>query len=276
MNPFPIAHWSGAAAAAAAFGPLGGQRVQWGRIKPPAGSVLNHGHPLTRDLLWFPLINDGSLGFIRDLARGNNGTLSLGLGLWSGAKFGRGIQSVTSGNTQLVSSRNIGVSGDSPLTIVIWFAPNDATTFYWPISLGTVGSSLQAFSIFTSGVAAGDVGISYAGGGNNFVTSGGVISAKNWYQLAAVKTAVGDTSTTTRLYINGVQQSFGGGTGSGTMNLADTFASVGAANNAGVPFASAWAIGKFDHCRVYKRALSQQEIQLLYMEPFADVVMPRR
>lgn len=259
----------------------------WGRQKPPRGAQLNYGHPLARGLIWFPIMNEGakvqsdvdagSGSMPYDIARWNNGVFSTAFAFHNienvPGLFGRGLQFDGTGSF-VKGRRTLNISGDTPVTLLVWINLTDVTTFSVPLFIGDAGTALAGFSLAVGGGVTPNVGsvqVEYYGG-NEFSTAASAITTGRWYQLVAVKRTVGNISTTTELYINGVRQSFST-TSSGTFALANTVPMIGAFNLASP---NGFMPGVMDHCRIYNRALSHQEILTLYREPFADVLAPHR
>ena len=100
-------------------------------------------------------------------------------------------------------------------------------------------------------------------------TQNAVISAGQWYHVAAVHDA---TARTRRIFVNGVAQTLTGGsstpTYSGTWGVDNGVASIGGeTNNAGGEAVPNWRFdGRIDEVRIYDSALSTSQINVIMTE----------
>lgn len=151
------------------------------------------------------------------------------------------------------SSPNIGISGNLSATLSCWFNDARSTT-----------STTQALFAYGNGPTAGDtiaiilqdLGFSAAyNGGNNTYSNTGIYSLNTWNNVAITKTP-GAANTTTRLYLNGVEQTIASSS-SITPNVTSRVIRIGRWTNEGQ---SLLFQGNVSSCQIYDRALTSAQI----------------
>jgi hypothetical protein len=247
-----------------------------GNIKPPAGSAVNWGDPISNGLVRCWLVNDGGGLYVTDIAKGNRGTLTNGP-TWTAGMNGQSIR-FDGSDDYIAVSKTIPTVPDFPFTLSAWVEGNTSDTAYRKIL--TVGSdtanrgwfliSARPFSstIMRFGIEADNNDL---GGGTETYNDTTNFSGSRWYFVVGVFSSATDR----RLYVNG--NLLASRTGSVTFNpaIATGTTFIGAGNLRGSPVASSRWLGRIDNARVWRRALLPSEIQRLYTEPFAGIVDPK-
>ena len=217
--------------------------TSWGSVKPPAGSQVDWGHPISRSLIGCWLFNECGGLRVKDIS-GNkaDGTLtSFTVNPWEPGKFGTSIKLDGSDDYIAFSSKAL-----TSLTISAWIKPSSAAGGYRGI-LG-IQSSIQ---------------LSWMGDGTvkfwpQPASSGKTIPTGVWTHVLYCQNSVTGASS---YYINGVPAGTGGysamplttgqiGRGDGTFD------------------------GGLDNIRLYERALNAGEARLLFEQPFVGIVAP--
>jgi hypothetical protein len=190
---------------------------------------------------------------INDLSgNGNNGTLVNGVGYNSG-NLGSLSFDGTNDYTEN-SSPNLGITGDISASLSCWFYDENTST-----------STAQALFVYGNGPTSGDSiaiilqNLSFSAaynGGNNAYIANNVYTLNKWNNVVITKTP-GAVNTTTKLYLNGVEQTI---TSSSTItpNVSSRIVRVGRWSSEGFPI---YFKGRVSNCFIYNRALTAQEIQ---------------
>ena len=209
---------------------------------------------LPADLLaYFPL--DGTLD---DVVGGPSGTCATGQcptaevagHLAAGMRF--------DGSDDCVTVADVGQLGAPQITIAIWAketGPLQARECQVSKRCDNVGMPYDSWQLETTAGPAQESFTSYhGGGGNDQVQSGGTaIQADVWQHIVATYDGLNEN-----LYVDGVQ--VGGAGNSSPMTYDDHPVQIGCDDNNGF---SEHFQGVLDELRIYRRALSQAEIQAL-------------
>jgi hypothetical protein len=183
----------------------------------------------------------------------NNGTLVNGVGYSNGALSFDGV------DDYVISSSNIGITGDFNATLSVWVNLLELSTGYRCVCMfGSVGT-MQGFGIFPNIAAygAGSVAIGFYGSQNAY-TAASTISANTWYNIVATKTSGAVSSSNTKLYINGISQNLTFATSS-TPNATNNKVYIG--NDPASEVSNNMRVANLS---IYNRALTTSEIQQNY------------
>lgn len=192
----------------------------------------------------------------RDLSgNNNNGTLLNGVGFTAD----EGGSLIFDGTDDYVenSSPNLGITGDVSATLSCWFYDENTST-----------STSQALLVYGNGPSAGDTiaiilqNLSFSAaynGGQNVYIANNLYTLNGWNNAVITKTP-GAVNTTTKLYLNGIQQTI---TSSSTItpNVVSRIIRVSRWSNDGVPIHFK---GRVSNCLIYNRALTASEVQQNY------------
>lgn len=233
--------------------------------QPPLGAVINPSHHLSQGLVGMWLMNEGGGLSATDLSVSHNtGTLTGGP-TWGPGRVGV-VLKFDGVNDYVVANNNTSITS-TKISITLWVKFN---------ALGVLNSRMVDLRDGSNGVQ-----ILFEGGSGKFGTKHSQFEAGSnatvWntpvigtlYNVVAVWDSVANT---TNFYINGVAQ-----TGAANFN-------VGNGNQAnkiylgtrGDQFATTWLDGFLDNIRVYNRALSANEVQQLFVNPYVNFLMPKR
>lgn len=195
-----------------------------------------------------------------------NGMLSYGVD-----RFGIASSSLVLSNAyaQLRSMNNLGITGNQHATISVWIKPQAQVEGIWLAGFGSLGSSMSAFALSLKDVSVSGLRLFHsvppgfgATRGEQTVSTTAVGNLTGWNHLVAVYP--GNVSNVC-LYLNGQLLS-------GSL-LRDSTSSSTTLNVPGTPLVvgvqpqqdlSGNMKGSLDDLRVYDRALSSEEVVLLY------------
>lgn len=233
-------------------------RIPYKQNKPPVGSVINGAHPLSQGLVGCWLLNENGGGKANDISGNNNvGTLNNGItwdntsARWDG------------------SDDNITVPASSSLSN--WNAISVCFSFQ---IRGTINRYSRYFEKgVNSEITISDWGGNYGivienlGGDNPMLSSPNTYNDGLWHDVVVTITA--DATATIILYVDG--KNVGSTTHSQPPDKTHsmTFGDYGGSGNYSFN-------GGMKNFRIYRRVLSPQEVQELYVNPYAGILMPRR
>lgn len=209
--------------------------------------------------LW--LFDDGSGEVAEDTSgKGNHGKL---MGTqWGGGKFGTALE-FDGVDDYVISSANVGISGNTERTIAFWFKPTSSDGRQSIVVWGA-GETLKLYFIEYNGFQGGPNNI-YVGGFDGDAYTEETLPLNQWHHVAAVHP--GNISETT-IYYNGVSQAIKLWTGNQgeEHKTADSPVSIG---YDGVlsrqPFK-----GSIDEVGIFNVALTEADIQSV-MEGFEAI-----
>ncbi|MDD4410029.1 MAG: LamG domain-containing protein, partial [Candidatus Pacebacteria bacterium] len=197
-------------------------------------------------------MNEGSGISLTDVSgKGNTGNIN-------GATWGTEAENKYLGfdgiNDYASCGTNLSLSGNFNATMSVWIKRTSGTSFQSVIVAGKA-VAFQSFGIGINSANAGDFSAQF-NGGNARISPAGLIPLNKWMFLTITKTP-GTIESSTKLYLNGVEVSQTGQ--SGTPNFVADVTYIGAWTNMQHYFN-----GSIDDVRIYNRALSQSEIMNLY------------
>lgn len=235
----------------------------WGFVKPPAGSQINWGDPISRGLATLFLFNEGGGNIAVDVAKNNNGTLTGGV-LRTVGKHGKSV--LYDGVDDYVVATNRTSITSTQTSVSMWLNISSFLQIYPRfIEIQDGSSSIQ---ILRDGVSEKIVTKHSQFQTSTNGTQWSTPAAGVWQNIVAVWDSVANT---TAFYINGVPQTGAANTNTGIGNQANkTYIGVRSDLNA-----VTWFNGMIGSVRIYSRALSPNEAKRLYTEPFAGILEPR-
>jgi len=235
----------------------------WSTEKPPVGSEIDWGHPLSQGLVGAWLMNEGGGNIVRDLVKGNNGTL-VGNTNWSSSV--KGIATNFDGNGDYINIPNFKMVVDafSPFSIV--FALYPLTTADYNQTIGELTTGWNCFRFHTesgSGVYCGVGGDN----GDRFTPTElplGTVTRNSWNNFVFTIDSgnPGFAYGSGRFYKNGnllAKKTFTSGLNEDWSGFIIGQPDTNTIN------------GKFGRLYIYSRALSPSEIQQLYSEPYCFI-----
>ena len=152
------------------------------------------------------------------------------------------------------SSPNLGITGNASITMSCWFYDQRTSTSTFQ-TLFAYGNGPSAGDTFAIGLQNLNVNMQF-NGGNATNSINNVYSLNTWNNVAVTKTP-GTANTTTKLYLNGLEQSIVSST-TITLNVSSRVIRVGRWTNDGSP---SYFQGRVSNCLIYNRALTPEEIQ---------------
>ena len=220
-------------------------------IKPRLGARIQRGHPRARGLVFFPLMNEGTGDKVFDASgNGINGVFS-GDVTWVSGKYGSALN--FPGSDDWVDLAGLTpYASTQPHTYIAWVRPTSLAVYNWVISNDKTDTTNGDSMVIRS---TGTIGYFYKGG-QLVINSVGTISTNVWTQIALVY-----NSESVDFYINGVYDSTVAAPG--VYTAGNTNPRIGAWGNGAWDFT-----GAIDLPMIYNRALSAQEIQQPYIDPF--------
>jgi hypothetical protein len=233
----------------------GPQKAIGGTITSNNGYTI---HTFTTSSTFTPLVatNNSAILGLSDFSGGGNFGTSVNGPTYSSANGGSLVFDGTNDYTEN-SSPNLGITGDISATLSCWFYDENTST-----------STAQALFVYGNGPTSGDSiaiilqNLSFSAaynGGNNAYIANNVYTLNNWNNAVITKTP-GPINTTTKLYLNGVEQTI---TSSSTItpNVSSRIIRVGRWSNEGFPI---YFKGRVSNCSIYNRALTAAEVQQNY------------
>ena len=187
-------------------------------------------------------------GNLNEVVSGNNGAATGAIGYDTGADGEETSALSVTATTWATSINNIGLTGNTPRTLIGWFNVPSTTVMHSPVSTGAsaVGGQIFEILVIANGFAEGH----FYGGG---IETGWSIpyAANTWYMAAVTY-----DGTTASYYQNAALSA----SKALALTTTDSPATIGGAlwtNNYN---------GLVDDVRIYDYALSQSELQAVYLE----------
>jgi hypothetical protein len=223
--------------------------------KPGAGFRIDWDHPLATGLVGWWLLNEGiGITAFDSSQQGNHATLAGTTPTrWSGGPSGpllwmTGTHYVDT-NVERVGSTGLFASSTERFSVSAWFSTSVNSTI---VARASGTGANRTFQLFTSAGAL----LVYVRGSSAFITTAYTLGA--WYH-----TCVTWDGSLARLYVDGV---FKGSTAAGTAaEETGQRIIIGARTNG----TAALLNGLIDDIRIYDRALSSDEIGMLYSDPYS-------
>lgn len=231
-------------------------------LKPPLGSQLILGHPLTRGLAGYWLMNEGGGNIVADLS-GNIGEGEMGgNSLFTARENGIAYEGTASGDGILLPTGYDPLAGLSSFSVVIYIRPSTVTVDGGIFYSDTHALNRPIVSWFdTAGVKPIGVIVTTTGGTTGAIYSSSGVTINNWYSIVLTY-----SGTSVRLYINGIEDTGGAFPAALTGTLIPASGRHCIANQN--TLASKGLVGFVDHTALYNRALSANEIASLYADPY--------
>ncbi len=233
--------------------------LNWGAQKPPSGTLPNFSHPLMRGILGQWIFNEGAGMYAYDSSGYNNNGLLTGMSDppiitsgWNLGQAGRTRVLAFDGSDMVTITKTTVLTLETkPKTLSAWVMPNGATEDGWVISTVSAGST--GYELYWSG-STDKIGCLRYG-----IWSDAIFTENNiWVHIVEVY-----DGTNVSFYKNGVLA----GTpvamteAAGTTNLA-----IG--NRIGGGTAAGYFKGSIDDVRIWCRALTQEEVMMLYLSSY--------
>lgn len=235
-------------------------RIPYGRNKPMVGGQLNLSHPLARGLVVRWLFNEQGGTRLNDISgRGNHGTLINGP-VWNNRTL-----SFDGGNDYVSLGDITSAFTNQEATFTVWVKRN----LHTPLSQENTGSwsfNNQAWGshyVWTNGQIY-DGSFKYE---RTDVGAGIVSDRTQWHHIAITRKS-GENGW--KFYQNGIEIASASG---GTWQMNTSIKIGQSSTSPGYP--DFYFTGLLDDIRIYNRALSAQEVRELYVNPYADMLMPR-
>jgi len=241
--------------------------------KPPFGTQLNLAHPLNNGLAALWIFNEGTGNQVYDLSGNvNNGTLiniaspSTTISGWNPGRLGPCI-SVDGINDYINVGQPPSLMFTGAMTIGTWIKPNNLTDD-WRIVSKQGGGGFRSWSLNVGATGTRNYFQVASDGNTGFYVQGssGVIS--EWTHLVAVYVP----GVALRLYKNGILDA------ENKINIPSLqYINNGLDINIGRrPDNILYFPGSIDEVRIYNKALSSQEIQQLYAQPYNMFIDTRK
>lgn len=238
----------------------------WGSVKPPQGSAINWGDPITRGLLFRCLFNGARSRGI-DLARNKHMTGYSGVTISAG-KFGACPQfDGVAGKYRVELEGAKAIVNAPPFTVSGWMCGTDATAVFM-FCVADEGTNLASYRIQSTSGSGGVFRAQVADSvGSDSAQATTTMTTGVWYHVVGVFASITDR----RIYINGRLEA------TNTTSVNPTAANitstcVGVFNRQSFIFGT----GKVDNLGIWNRVLSGAEILRLYNDPFTDILQPLR
>lgn len=249
--------------------------INWATEKPPLGSQIDWGHPLSQGLVGCWLMNEGGGNKVSDMARGNNGT-NVGA-IWKPLLTGIGLNFNGSSSYIDCGFPNARNFGTAPFTICASLRVSTTTSAY-DRKIITNDDEADATRVMwilqinendDANAAVRNCGqfVTYNAGTIDKVSTTTVMTDGNWYNFVGLR-----DGTNLKLYLNG---KFNASVTDNKINVTNTSApltigkSINGTSGGAVPLFN----GDMQYIYLFNRALSPPEIQQLYEAPY-QIIQP--
>jgi hypothetical protein len=236
----------------------------WGIQKPPLGSISDSNDTINSGLLGRWIMNEMGSGKVYDVSGFSNTGLFTGSPLpsWGTGLFGSAV-SFNGSSTEIVCGSSGGFSPTPTAISISAWAKGTAFTNAYNAVAGSQGTGYFLILVKSTGKLAPyvrtGVAIDYDGTGKY------TLSTNVWYHLVLTY----DSVTGLICYVNANVD----GTVAANGNL------IAAASNFGIgynpPTTTRIWTGLIDNVGIWSRALTSNEVQRLFVQPFAGIVYPR-
>lgn len=248
--------------------------------RPPLGTPLNPAHRLNHGLVLYMPFGEGAGSKTQDLSgNGNHGTLTNmvqgATSGFTGGKFGGAMNFdgtndyVNLGDKDQFTFTDGTDLNDIPFSISVWVMFNVITGFQLVMSKSDFGANRREFLLFTLNNQKIHFNLMKHDSYNDRIGRGtAVITANTQYHIVATYDG-SKTEAGMRIYLNGHRSdnaSDSAGTYPGLSNTVTPFV-MGTDFNT-FPTTGNHFHGSMSEVRVYRRALSAQDVQQLYTDPF--------
>ncbi len=231
----------------------------FGQMKPPLGTLINWGHPLSRGLVAVFLMNEGSGNKITNLVIN-----ACDVTTWAGTpRWDAGSIYFDGTNDWLLLSTALRAA---PFTVVSRFNVRTLATtaaYQMPWSMGEEATASYDGWYFSIAKTTGDMGFNVAQNSTYGATPTQVIVVNRWYQACGVE----ENSAKRHFYLDGTLV----GTDTTDKTPTGTFISMfGKWLGTGATGFNIFPLnGVLGFTYLYNRALSPQEVWQLYQSPYA-------
>lgn len=240
------------------------QRKRYRTQKPPVGSVVDWGHPLSKGLVGCWLLNEGGGKIVQNIAQGKTGQF-VNSPVWTKDTKGTGIKFESSNSEYINVGRVVGGTG-SLSAMVISNSVYWVTTSRWFLSYPS-----------TPGDFVWGINFGFSNSGNKFG-----VNMRNSTVVEDISALFGiqnhcftynQKATTLSLYRDGILRNQNTSTGARiTSTNKDWYIGAGTYNGG--------VVDHYDHdvyyVGVWDRALSSREVMELYTAPYQFIVAPKR
>lgn len=236
------------------------------KMKPPVSARLVPGHPLADKLIACYLMNEGSGVKAHDSSgRGHHGTLTGGA-TWATGKFGRAVDFDGTGGHIVIPDHDDFTPALTPFSVSAWVCMHDASSFHI-VSKGVLNTNGEwLFQVDTDDLLRvyfmdESVATCFIGRVYNTALTG--------YENSRIQVVItydgGTLSSGVKIYLNGARVD-----DANNENAATSFVSV---ENLTGPvwvgrYSTFYANGVIDNVMIWRRVLTQSDINRLYVNPF--------
>lgn len=254
-------------------------RPGWGQNKPPLGTPLDWGHPLTNGLYACWTLNEGGgpTAYDQGASRSNGTIQSTNAAFDAYGRFGSEYRYTATSGTSFFQFSNSAFDFErtQALSLEVWvYVPSASSQIN---AFGNYGSTSNAGISITINENGGRVNLNLKSSALNkivVVTPNASITANKWYHILATYDGTSNASGC-HIYLNGIDQTLTVFTNALTSSIKTgnnwCLGRSGAASGTGSIQDTRYAVH-----RIWKRVLTGNEIQQLYISPFDMYVAPRR
>lgn len=239
---------------------------KWGNTKPPVGSQIDWGHPLSQGLVGCWLINERS----KRLTNIVNNQLSVSTGAYTSVII-EGLKAVSGGAT-LVNLGTYGTKLPSRISFVISFTTSNITADFPRYLFNKKnGGSFNDFSFYKESSTGNDMSYSYFAGAATHVWKATDFDmvANQWYQGAV--TCIEGVTTGVEIYKNGRLCSITDSATSAGYYSNTSQVGLFEDNGGGGDDRYTWRGNVRYLYYWHNRILTPSEIQQLYVEPYCFI-----
>lgn len=240
--------------------------------KPRAGVKLNHAHPLSRGLVGYWVLNEGSGTIVYDISgSGQHGTLT-GFSFsstsgWTGSPMGGGLRG--DGSNDVVNCGSSSILNPIAMSWCSWVMTTSLSQPYqspFTRRLGVGNTYAYTWAVKSNGRVA--IYVRTAGDTAYDGTGAHIIAVNKWYFVAFTYSS----SDGLKGYVNGVLDGTAAANGNISQVADVTYLMDDPYTGGGVN--RTWT-GCMDETRVYNRVLLPNEIKTLYANPHINLMSNR-
>jgi hypothetical protein len=231
----------------------------WGQTKPPLGSQIDWAHPLSRGLVGAWLMNEGGGKIVKNMCNNTTGTI-YGSMIWSKGKKGNTLLITTTTGKSYIDTSLIFKAGTSSLSFVLGYRKTDGV-YRNPYTLSSkegdaANDRLLLALPYSDGNIYFDVGDATENSGRIVLNMSGIVLGNDLWVFNA-------SGKGREIWQNGILKK--SNNGNAVLPTQKTLCiGSGYAENYG-DLAEYWIF------LAYNRALSPQEIQQLYIDPYCFI-----
>ena len=241
------------------------------QVNPIIGRQINRSHNLSRDLVCYYPLNEGGGQKAWNMVDNKPGTLGLSTNVpVYTATF---TQTARGSATTVVgcgSPSNLQFTSTTAFTISLWLYVTNTSTVVCPISyaaLGGTGPWYLEYNAVGAGLLQFDI---YDGTNYHRVSSNTALVINRWYNIVVTRNRLNSATTSSTMYINGVDVSARSNLGNpGTLNYATSQFNIGARGLPPNSVENLTGTGLIQNVMIWQnRNLTQTEIRQLYSNPY--------